>query len=493
MTQIYLASTSEDLRDYRAAVYDALRELRHDVRQMEHFVAASATPAEVSVKGAAEADLCIFIVAWRYGSVPKMHRGQPNDESFTALEYRAAREHRVPPLAFLLDEEASWPKKWIDEPSDKVTTFRRELQRDLTVATFSEKAELAQKVAAAVTLWEKENVRLNLVAPMSPEPAGTVDLTAMSWGLVAIGAHNCPYTGAGITVGILDTGIDASHQAFAGLEVVARNFTGDGTDAHVDSHGHGTHCAGVICGRPVDGYRIGVAPGVQRLVVAKVLGPHGGTNQTVFDGALWAAREGAQIIYISAGIDFPSFCKHLINEGYPPEVAAARTIEGYRYGLMLFESLATICAQSDRSCLLVAPCGNESRRDVDPNFRLSCCLPAVARGFLSVGAVARPEKDGEAYAVAPFSNTGADLVAPGVGITSAQLGGKLTTMSGTTMAGSHVAGAAALWAEKLLKSRGRVDTRELAARLRGQADATKLPPGASPDDIGCGLIQAPAR
>ena len=66
-------------------MYAALRELRHDVRQMEHFVAASATPAEVSVKGAAEADLCIVIVAWRYGSVPKVHRGKPNDESFTFM------------------------------------------------------------------------------------------------------------------------------------------------------------------------------------------------------------------------------------------------------------------------------------------------------------------------------------------------------------------------------------------------------------------------
>jgi|SRR5215813_15409483 len=96
MAHIYLSSTSEDLSERRAAVYAALRELRHDVRQMEHFTAASATPAEVSVKGAAEADLCVVIVAWRYGSVPKIYGGKPSNESFTVLEYRAARERKVP-------------------------------------------------------------------------------------------------------------------------------------------------------------------------------------------------------------------------------------------------------------------------------------------------------------------------------------------------------------------------------------------------------------
>jgi hypothetical protein len=164
-----------------------------------------------------------------------------------------------------------------------------------------------------------------------------------------------------------------------------------------------------------------------------------------------------------------------------------------RFTLMLFESLATICTQSDHPCLLVAPCGNESHRDGNAEYLLPCVLPAAARGFMSVGALGRPERNGDPYVIAPFSNTGADLIAPGIDITSARRGGKLRAMSGTTMAASHVAGIAALWAEKLSKSRGRVDIRELGARLRGQADVNKLPLGARSGDIGCGLVQAPAN
>jgi len=491
VANIYLSSTSEDLRDYRAAAYAALRELRHDVRQMEHFTAASATPAEVSVKGAAEAQVCVVLVAWRYGSVPKMHAGRPNEESFTVLEYRTARDHRVPTLAFLLDDDAPWPKKWIDEPSDRIVAFRRELQRDLTVATFTTKEELAQKVAAAVTLWEKENVPLNLVTPVASETPEASELATIAWGVIATGAHRSPYTGAGITVGILDTGIDRSHEAFAGIDITARNFTGDGIDPNVDPSGHGTHTAGVICGRSVNGQRIGVAPGVQRLLVAKVLGPSGGSNQSLFNGALWVAQEGAQVVLISAGIDFPGFCQQLINRGLPTELAAARTIDAYRFSLMLFESLATICTQSDRPCLLVAPCGNESRRDQNTDYLISACLPGAARGFISVAALQRATQENAPYEVAPFSNTGADLIAPGVVITSAAPGGTLSTKTGTTRAASHVAGVAALWAEKLSKSRGRVDIKELAARLRGQADTSRITVGVTADDVGCGLVQAP--
>jgi subtilisin family serine protease len=103
----------------------------------------------------------------------------------------------------------------------------------------------------------------------------TVDLATRSWGVIAAGARQSAYTGAGITVGILDTGIAAAHEAFAGLEIVARNFTGDPkTDAQ--ALGHGTGCASIIRGRSVNGQWIGLAPGVQRLIVAKVFGETGG-------------------------------------------------------------------------------------------------------------------------------------------------------------------------------------------------------------------------
>ena len=84
-----------------------------------------------------------------------------------------------------------------------------------------------------------------------------------------MGADTSSCTGNGIVVAVLDTGIDASHPAFAGVEVIQKDFTGEGDG---DQHGHGTHCAGTIFGRNVNGTRIGVAMGVKKALIGKVLG-----------------------------------------------------------------------------------------------------------------------------------------------------------------------------------------------------------------------------
>src|SRR5690606_41473924 len=89
----------------------------------------------------------------------------------------------------------------------------------------------------------------------------------VTWGVKAMGAYTSPFDGSGIVVAVLDTGIDPTHPAFAGVNLTRRNFTTAGDD---DTHGHGTHCAGTIFGRAVNGTRIGVAPGVTEAVIGKV-------------------------------------------------------------------------------------------------------------------------------------------------------------------------------------------------------------------------------
>ena len=67
-----------------------------------------------------------------------------------------------------------------------------------------------------------------------------------TWGMSATGAETSPFGGSGVTVAVLDTGIDATHPAFSAVEVIEKDFTGEGDG---DSNGHGTHCAGTKIGR----------------------------------------------------------------------------------------------------------------------------------------------------------------------------------------------------------------------------------------------------
>jgi len=116
-------------------------------------------------------------------------------------------------------------------------------------------------------------------------------------------------TGEGVTIAIIDTGIDGSHPAFGDRITKFADFiNGDNSSAY-DDHGHGTHCAGTAAGGTVtidrygDKYDValGVAPGAN-LIGAKVLDSRGSGNfNTVLDGAQWAIDNGADVVSMSLG------------------------------------------------------------------------------------------------------------------------------------------------------------------------------------------------
>ena len=328
---------------------------------------------------------------------------------------------------------------------------------------------------------------MKLIEPVATASAPDPFAQGSTWGIKAVCADTSPFDGDSVVVAVLDTGIDPSHPAFAGVNLIRKNFTDESDD---DIHGHGTHCAGTIFGRAVGGTRIGIAPGVKTALIGKVLGKGGGGSDVLLQAIEWALQNGAHVISMSLGMDFPSQVATLVRQGFPAELATSRALDSYRQNVLLFERLAALIqARSvfSQSCLIVAAAGNESRRNENPDFEIAVSPPAAADGIVSVAALG---EDPGGLVIAPFSNVGARVAGPGVGIMSAQRGGNLVPMSGTSMATPHVAGVAALWAQKLRAAR-QFTTRLFGDRLVGSGTMTGLKPGFQPADVGAGIVLAP--
>ena len=370
-------------------------------------------------------------------------------------------------------------------PTAGPATLAPKLSVDVQLETLQrgEAAELAREKGV---VGVAPVIPMRLIAPVNIAAVAT-PMAGSTWGVQAVKADTSPFDGDGIIPAVLDTGIDPNHPAFAGVDLVRKNFTNAADD---DEHGHGTHCAGTIFGRSVGGTRIGVAPGVKRAVIGKVLGGNGGGSDVIMQAIQWAVQNGANVISMSLGIDFPGFVKELEGQGLPTEMATSIALEGYRTNMLLFEKLASLVQAGGafmQATVLVAAAGNESQRDVNPDFEISVSPPAVATGIVSVAAL---DTGAGGFTIAPFSNVGAQVSGPGVGVISAKRGGGLTAMSGTSMATPHVAGVATLWAQKL-KIANQLNASLLATRVVGSGTTVGLKVGFDPNDIGAGIVQAP--
>ncbi|GAA2814742.1 S8 family peptidase [Streptomyces showdoensis] len=229
------------------------------------------------------------------------------------------------------------------------------------------------------------------------------------------------YDGTGTKVAVLDTGADAEHPDLKGRIIAAENFT-DSAGAD-DRQGHGTHTISTVggSGAASGGRKKGVAPGAA-LLNGKVLNDSGsGATSWIIAGMEWAVAQGADVVSMSLGNPSETDCTD------PMSVAA--------------EQLA-----QNKGTLFVIAAGNSG----PGNNTVSS--PGCAPSVLTVGATDRDDSTAYFSSRGPASDTGhtlkPEIAAPGVGISAAAAGGRgvyaYQSMSGTSMATPHVAGAAAI-------------------------------------------------
>ncbi len=244
-------------------------------------------------------------------------------------------------------------------------------------------------------------------------------------------------TGDGVTVAILDTGIDLDHAEFTGRIAAGGTCFGGLSDCTGpaaigdDDHGHGTHVAGIVAAAS-DGFgTTGVAYDADLLPVKVLAASGAGSYQAVAQGISYASESGAQVINMSLG-------------GPRPNVTSDYT------------SLVSALQQAAQTSVIVVAAGNDGNSR-SPNYPAAFATQPGIVGSMIIAGALQPNGVG----IARFSNTPGTggcagprsarycfkdvfLVAPGSNILSTIPGGAYGTASGTSMAAPYISGVAAL-------------------------------------------------
>ncbi len=284
------------------------------------------------------------------------------------------------------------------------------------------------------------------------------DTAEATWGLEATRTLTSRYSGRGVKVAVLDTGVDLNHPDFQGRGINGKSFVSG--ESVQDGHSHGTHCIGTSCGprSPSQGRRYGIAYRAD-IFAGKVLSNAGsGPDAGILAGIDWAIANGCQIVSMSLGLQ-------VFGQPFDP----------------IYEQVGKRALKA--GTLIIAAAGNDSHRDMGQILPVS--RPANSPSIMAVGAL------DSRLRIASFSNGTknrdgghVDVAAPGVQVySSVPMPARYGFKSGTSMATPHVAGIAALLSEANNLAGGVALWQLLASSSR----RLQLPV----TDVGFGLVQAP--
>lgn len=312
-------------------------------------------------------------------------------------------------------------------------------------------------------------------------------------GLVRIGAApgSLSFTGSGVGVAIIDTGIDFAH---TDLNVQPDCFFAKHSSSCQDDHGHGTHVSGIVAALDNSQDTVGVAPNAA-LYAVKVLDSSGsGYDSDIIAGLDWIATNAATV--------FPRIRVANISLGRPGTVGDNPVMQ------------AAIQNVVSTGVTVVVAAGNDEFSEVSEN------IPAAYPEVLAIASTSAedgtgPRRGGCAGIVIPADTAsyfttdgdGVAISAPGEarenvrnncfinseGILSLQNGGGTTRKSGTSMAAPHVAGVVALMVEKS----GALTSEAIRTALKTGADNIGVAPLDSPtssysfDGLREGILSAP--
>ncbi len=289
------------------------------------------------------------------------------------------------------------------------------------IATTASPEEVAALAADPAVASVEPDRRITIAG--SPSSAVTIG----SWGIGAVRAPEAwsryGVTGAGVRIGSIDTGVDASNPELAGAIAGWRDFVA-GSPSPYDDNGHGTHTVGTMVARNIGGGPVGVAPGAQ-VIVAKAMSADGtALGSTLLAAAQWMTDPDGD----PATADFPA----VINNSW---TSAGAYDEWFRPMVQTWAAMGIVP---------VFGAGNSSGGPGNPaSYPESLAVGALEESGApavesSRGTVTWTDAAGVASSIGK-----PDITAPGVAITST-VGAGYGVYSGTSMAAPHVAGAVAL-------------------------------------------------